>query len=53
MEDKHIVAVTGLLCVTAIGCVCVAMGMDGALVGTLCTLVGTITGYVFGKGTTK
>jgi len=53
MEDKHIVAVVGIGAVTAIGCTCIAMGQDGVLVGTLCTLIGTIIGFVFGKGTTK
>ena len=48
MEDKAIVAIVGIGAITAVGCVCVAKGMDGALVGTVCTLIGTIIGYVFG-----
>ena len=49
MEDKAVVAVVGIASVSAIACVCVATGQDGALVGTVCTLIGTIIGYVFGK----
>ena len=51
MEDKFIVAIVGIGSVTVIGCVCVARGMDGALIGTVCTLIGTMVGYVFGKKT--
>ena len=51
MEDKAVVAIVGIASVAAIACTCVAKGMDGALVGTVCTIIGTIVGYVFGKTT--
>lgn len=51
MKDKAIVAVVGIASVTAIGCVCIATGQDGAIVGTVTGIIGTIIGYVFGKQT--
>jgi len=49
MKDKMIVAIVGILSISAIVCTCVLSGIDGTLVAGGVGVIGTITGYVFGK----
>ncbi len=48
MKDKTIMGIIGLICLTVIVCVALLMGINGVLVGSICTIIGTIVGYAFG-----
>lgn len=49
MKDKFIVAMVGIGAVTAIVCTCIVCGINGTIVAGGIGIIGTITGYVFGK----
>lgn len=44
-----VVAITGILAVTTIVCVCILTGINGTVVASGTGIIGTIMGYVFGK----
>lgn len=48
MEDRSVVIIVGVVCVTAILVVALCMGVDGTLlatgIGAICTIIGTFFG---------
>ena len=48
MKDNIILGIVGLICLSVIVCVALLMKIDGVLVGSICTIIGTIVGYAFG-----
>lgn len=48
MKDKFVVALTGVVCVTVITVGCIVTGIDGVIVGTALTTIGSIIGGIFG-----
>lgn len=53
MKDKFVVALTGVVCITALAITSIAMGIDGVLAGTAMTTIGAIIGGIFGYLTGK
>jgi len=56
MSDKYIVALVGIICLTALGITALAKGIDGALFSTVIGTIGTVLGYLWGissKGGSK
>ena len=49
MKDKFIIALVGIVCITAIVVTCVAKGIDGVVIASGCGLIGTLVGYCFGQ----
>jgi len=49
MEDKHIVAVAGILSIAGIVVACIFNGLNGTIIAGGCGIIGTIVGYCFGK----
>lgn len=48
MNDKTIIALVGLICLTALACMALYMGINGVLLASITTIIGTIAGYAFG-----
>ena len=53
MDDKTIVAIWGLICVSAPLCIALIMGLNGTLLAVCIGAICTIVGYVFGHKNTK
>jgi len=54
MDDKFIVALTGVVCITSISVACIVSGIDGVVVGSaigaISGIIAGIFGYLKGKG---
>ena len=48
MKDKTIMGIIGLICLTVLACVALLMGINGVLLASIATIIGTIVGYAFG-----
>lgn len=48
MEDKTIIGIIGLICVTIIQCVAWYLGFDGQVFALTSAVIGVIIGYFFG-----
>lgn len=48
VEAKYIVALVGIVCITAINCTGLVMGLDGQLTMAALTVIGGIIGAIFG-----
>lgn len=48
MEDRYLVAIVGLVCLTVIVCTAISHGINGVLISSTAGIIGTIVGYCFG-----
>ena len=48
MKDRFIIALTGVICITAITVSCIVTGIDGVVVGSAIGAIGAIIGGIFG-----
>jgi len=53
MEDKTIMGIIGLICLTVLACVALLMGIDGTVLASVFGIMGTIVGYAFGVRISK
>ena len=53
MQDKMIMGLVALICLTALASVALIMNIDGVLLASITTIIGTIVGYAFGVRPSK
>jgi len=49
MKDSTIVKLTAIVCLTIICSVALLKGIDSVLTGTICSIIGGVAGYEFGR----
>jgi len=53
MEDEVLVKVAAVCCLSVIAVAALAKGVDSALTGTICAIVGGVAGYQIRKACSK
>jgi hypothetical protein len=49
MEDTTIIKLVAITCLTIICSIALLKGIDSVLTGTICSIIGGIAGYEFGR----
>jgi hypothetical protein len=50
LKEQTVVALTGIVSATSFGAYCVYMGHNSTIISSVFLAIGTIVGYMFGKG---
>ena len=53
MEDRSIIALSSIGCLTLLGAIALFKGIDGTLLAGVIGAICTVAGYIFGKTTNK